>query len=268
MLKTRVKTGAVLTVLAGVILLLSRFAWVLPAAGAALCLMGVYELTRATGFLKNKWDFALTAVVTVLLNMVRIPYYSVLTAVCLAAALGISLWLMDRVGKQSRVPSFAARVLALVMPVFFRAMAELRLLEHGMYLLLLTFLLGAVTDMAAYFVGRLLGKHPLAPTLSPHKPQEGSIGGVLGTVALLTPLTAILMKDASLHWGRLILFLAVGSLVGQFGDLAMSAVKRIVGIKDFSRLLPGHGGSLDRMDSTMFILPFSYLFYICFPWIG
>ena len=111
-------------------------------------------------------------------------------------------------------------------------------------------------DTFAYFFGRWFGKNKLAPQLSPGKTIEGSIGGLIG---------AILVGGAFGHWIHLPLMhgLAVGALagvMGQVGDLFESALKREMGIKDFGRVLPGHGGALDRFDSLLFVAPLAYLY--------
>lgn len=111
------------------------------------------------------------------------------------------------------------------------------------------------TDTFAYLVGRSVGRHKLAPALSPNKTVEGSFGGLLG---------AMLVGAAFAHWIHLPVShgLAVGAIagtVGQLGDLFKSSLKRELGLKDFGNLLPGHGGILDRFDSLLFVTPLSYL---------
>jgi len=134
-----------------------------------------------------------------------------------------------------------------------------------MYLLGITILVSVITDIAAYFVGKVCGKHKLAPIISPKKTVEGSIGGTVFAVAILTFMAFILnvTRILQVNYGILIIYLVLASIVGQFGDLAMSSIKRIAGIKDYGNLLPGHGGILDRFDSHLFVLPFTYLFCLC-----
>ena len=123
-------------------------------------------------------------------------------------------------------------------------------------------------DSAAYFTGRFLGRHKLAPEVSPHKTIEGAIGGVCGSVLLGVLATWIYstlanrleMFTAGRGSGKLYLLIAlmgaVASVLGILGDLFASAVKRQCGIKDYGSIFPGHGGILDRFDSVMFIAPF------------
>ena len=108
------------------------------------------------------------------------------------------------------------------------------------------------SDTAAFFIGRALGRHHLAPHISPGKTWEGAIGGILGAivVSLLFTLTTPLSLPLS-YWQAILLGLLV-SIFGQLGDLVESLLKRNTGVKDSGKLLPGHGGFLDRIDSIVF----------------
>ena len=116
-----------------------------------------------------------------------------------------------------------------------------------------------LTDTGAFFVGRRLGARKLAPRISPNKTLEGTAGGIIVACVIGIPLgiwMEVPLRDAA--------FLALlGSLAGQIGDLAKSAMKRDAGIKDFGGLFPGHGGVLDRFDSILFNAPLFY-FYLRF----
>jgi phosphatidate cytidylyltransferase len=125
----------------------------------------------------------------------------------------------------------------------------LRDLNHGMALTILVMACTMLSDTFAYFVGRAVGRHPMAPRISPKKSIEGAIGGLVGAVvaALVVKLYApwLSAQDA------VILGLIIG-IVGQWGDLFESVVKRDFGVKDSGRILGGHGGVLDRFDSILF----------------
>lgn len=124
----------------------------------------------------------------------------------------------------------------------------LRNLDHGLALVLLVVGCTWLSDTFAYMFGRLLGRHRLAPRISPNKTIEGAIGGLLGSV-----LFAIGVKIYSpwLPWRAAIILGVVVGVAGQFGDLLESAVKRDLRVKDSGTLLPGHGGVLDRFDSLL-----------------
>lgn len=132
----------------------------------------------------------------------------------------------------------------------------LRLLPDGLYWLLLGLGVTMVNDSAAYFVGVTLGRRRILPALSPKKSWEGTVGGWVGAtlagagVAYWSPL------DMTVWLGALIGL--VGGILALFGDLAISMLKRQIGVKDSGVFLPGHGGFLDRLDSIMFVLPFVF----------
>ena len=117
-----------------------------------------------------------------------------------------------------------------------------------------------ICDTAAFAVGRKLGKHKIAPSVSPNKSWEGGIAGVIA--AILTWIVApLLVKDlAVLSPVTLIVMGVIAGVVGQVGDFAESMLKRDAGVKDSSTLIPGHGGVLDRIDSILFVAPVSYLY--------
>ena len=136
-----------------------------------------------------------------------------------------------------------------------------RALEGGAWLVGLIFLSSWGSDTCAYCVGMLIGKHKMAPVLSPKKSIEGGVGGVLGA-ALLGALYALLISSFNQADGHTPLMYAVicavGALISMVGDLAASAIKRNKEIKDYGKLIPGHGGILDRFDSVIFTAPFIY----------
>lgn len=128
----------------------------------------------------------------------------------------------------------------------------------------LLFLFGLlwVGDTAAMGIGKWLGKHKLAPTVSPNKTVEGFIGGIVGALAIGVLMYFWKFQEIGIYH---MLALAVGcSVFGQLGDLVESMWKRSLGIKDSSPIIPGHGGVLDRFDSLLFAAPFVYLYRLLF----
>ena len=122
-------------------------------------------------------------------------------------------------------------------------------LNYLIYLLLIT----VITDTFALITGMYIGKNKLAPSISPHKTIEGFIGGALmGTFVATTFYFTVI--DSNISLVILILTTAFLSVVGQLGDLVFSSIKRTYGVKDFSNLIPGHGGILDRLDSIIFVI--------------
>ena len=133
-----------------------------------------------------------------------------------------------------------------------------RAAEQGNDWVLLAVLAIMSTDAAAYAVGRLLGRHQLAPSVSPNKTIEGAVGGWFGGFGATIALDQILNLDAQI-W-PLIILAVVLPVAGQLGDLAESLFKRAMDVKDSSNLIPGHGGVLDRLDSLLFGLPVVFFF--------
>lgn len=138
---------------------------------------------------------------------------------------------------------------------------QTRLLAHGAFLVGLVFICSWGCDTCAYCVGMLIGKHKMAPKLSPKKSVEGGIGGIVGA-ALLGALYAAAINyfapDVQASALAYAFICAVGGMISQVGDLAASAIKRNHDIKDYGKLIPGHGGVLDRFDSVIFTAPVIY----------
>ena len=135
-----------------------------------------------------------------------------------------------------------------------------RSLPDGKFLVWLIFLCSWGCDTCAYCVGMLIGKHKMAPVLSPKKSIEGAVGGVAGA-ALLGVIYAAATQGKMAEYA---LICAVGALISMVGDLAASAIKRNHEIKDYGKLIPGHGGILDRFDSVIFTAPIIYFLAVNF----
>lgn len=147
----------------------------------------------------------------------------------------------------------------------FSVLAPLLLfVPRGLIWLILALLAPAISDVFAYFGGVRFGKRKIVPQLSPSKTWSGTLFGVLGSVLLSLLFFLVWLKPTALpsFWSRLLLAIVSGiflSLVSQAGDWFASAIKRFIGIKDFSTLIPGHGGLFDRLDSFLPVLPTVFL---------
>lgn len=115
------------------------------------------------------------------------------------------------------------------------------------------------TDIGAYMIGRKIGKHKLAPSISPNKTVEGAIGGIVCAVVV----SALYLWKFGAHFPysmpMMLIFVVIFSIAGQLGDLVESSYKRFYGVKDSGKILPGHGGILDRFDSLLFVFPMMYI---------
>ena len=155
----------------------------------------------------------------------------------------------------------------LLIPFFLTALVRLRCSEDGRFLIVIPFLLCFLSDSGAYFTGRFLGKRKLAPKISPNKTVEGMIGGILWAVVGMMLYGLILERYFGFTVNYLLcgMYGVLGALTGVFGDLAFSAIKRQTGIKDYGKLIPGHGGVLDRFDSTSLIAPLVEVLVMLLP---
>ncbi|MCR5054818.1 MAG: phosphatidate cytidylyltransferase [Lachnospiraceae bacterium] len=139
---------------------------------------------------------------------------------------------------------------------------QTRMLSNGKYVVWLIFLCSWGCDTCAYCVGKLIGRHKMSPVLSPKKSVEGAIGGVLGSMILTALYGVLFLNQIGLCGSKEILILSIisgiGALFSMVGDLAASAIKRNFDIKDYGKLIPGHGGILDRFDSMIITAPVIY----------
>lgn len=138
--------------------------------------------------------------------------------------------------------------------------ALLRGLDNGRILVWYAIIAAWGTDTFAYLIGKRFGKHKLNP-ISPKKSVEGAIAGTIGATVIAILYTVAMNNIYSLGYSYLFVTIAtiVLSVIGQLGDFAASSIKRYVDVKDYSNLIPGHGGMLDRIDSLMFLAPFAYI---------
>lgn len=155
---------------------------------------------------------------------------------------------------------FASVFGLLYVPFMLSYIYQIRIAEDGLFSMWLIFLCSWGCDTCAYCVGVLFGKHKMAPVLSPKKSIEGAVGGVVGAALLGAAYGAVVskhmvMENAPLYFA---VICTVGAVISMFGDLIASGIKRQHGIKDYGKLIPGHGGILDRFDSVIFTAPMIY----------
>ncbi len=137
----------------------------------------------------------------------------------------------------------------------------------GKFFILIPFAMAFLSDSGAYFAGKFLGKHKLAPVISPKKTVEGVVGGVLGAIVGMLLYTLVLQLGFGFHvnYAYALIYGLAGSLVSVFGDLCFSVIKRQTGIKDYGNLIPGHGGILDRFDSMIMVAPLAECLLLLIP---
>jgi len=196
------------------------------------------------------------------------PLPTAAAVLVLLAALTAAIWQRGVAGEP--LLSVAVTFMGAVYPallafaLFLRHLPDLDGPLHGTAVLLFPVVLTWLSDTFAYFAGRLWGKRKLIPKVSPGKTVAGSLGAVIGTPLAAVGYALFLQRFGSWQPGLVeaALFGVAVSIAAQVGDLAESLLKRDVGVKDSGKLLPGHGGALDRFDSLFFTLPLGYAFFV------
>ena len=257
----RTLTGAAIVAVIYAWLFFSYIPAVLYVGTLALCTLALLEIYRICKTDKPHTIY-FSLVISVLLLILPIPDYEYLMMLILPIALFL-FWLMMAGKEQIKEFNFTfATVVSIVAVLLFKSIPTLRNLDNGLYYLTFAVTACFVTDVAALLFGKAFGSRKLCPNISPKKTVEGAIGGLTCTVIIALIAAILLQKYAGLHFNiiTLMIWAVLVSIVGQFGDLCMSVVKRIAGVKDFGNLLPGHGGILDRFDSHMFAVAFTLVF--------
>jgi len=179
--------------------------------------------------------------------------YGFLKPLLLTSGVVISLiWLLLRPQKEGAFSSWVWTIAGIFYIGWLLSYLVALNLEGGRNWVFFALLTIFASDIAAFFVGRALGRHRLAPSISPGKTWEGAIGGIFGAIILSLFFTLSTPLGLPLSYGQAILLGLLVSVFGQLGDLVESLLKRNMGVKDSGKLMPGHGGMLDRIDSIVF----------------
>ena len=159
-------------------------------------------------------------------------------------------------------------IAGLILPYLLTSLVRIHTNVIGRHLILVPCVMAFLSDTGAYFAGRFLGRHKLAPVISPNKTVEGVIGGVLGAtvgMVIYALVLDLLFADIQVSYLYAVVYGILGSLGAVFGDLCFSVIKRQTGIKDYGNLIPGHGGVLDRFDSMMIVGPLAEALILLIP---
>lgn len=265
-LKQRVITGAVIGMIGLFVLCLSNVQWLFRMVIALLSIGAGVELINVNYF-EGRWLFflALSALAT-LVSAGDIPFYYpmiLLVLIVVLCTFGTIIVFMERQSWPTEATFPFQLILSIICILFFHAAVEIRDQDNGFLYLLMAVICTSATDVFAYFVGRTFGRHKLAPRTSPSKTIEGAAGGTAAavTAALLMGAVAQRIGVAQVNTAELLIYALAISVIGQFGDLSLSTIKRMAKIKDYGSLMPGHGGILDRFDSLLFALPLTFVLY-------
>ena len=266
-MKQRVLTAMVMAVVGIPILWFSEY-FVFPLLLSLLALGATFELFRAIG-VQDKYVLSVPAYLLATLLPFGAYFWIELTAnslkdYLLFAALCYLVYLLYLAfvavlaqGDLSFATVGGVFSASFYISAAFLSLSILRYLPNGMTFIVLVLICAWVCDIAAYFVGSMLGKHKLVERLSPKKTVEGSVGGIVFTALACLLYGWILARFFSLvpNYVMLAVCGVLLSVVSQIGDLFASLIKREHGIKDYGNVFPGHGGILDRFDSIMIVAP-------------
>ena len=267
-MRTRILTGLCLLAVAIPIMIFSD-TFVFVAVMSLLAAIGVFEMFRCLGMEKN-WMLSIPSYCIALLapGATRFSNAFASSGVLLFSVFYLYTVYILACSMFSRGKiRFADAALTIVSTVYigcgFSCFVATRDIEtHGMFLLLMAFVITYATDIFAFFVGVFFGKHKLIVEVSPKKTIEGSVGGtVLGTASFVgcAFLYSHFFKAGTPNVLPLIVCGIALSIVSQIGDLIASFIKREKDIKDYGRVFPGHGGVMDRFDSAIAVMPVMYL---------
>ena len=251
----------ILVSVVGIPVLIAIILWA-PDVVIALALMilagiGAYEMMKCVGAAKEGVLLVLTVVAAmlgVLWHYSRPDYITLLWTLYVVAAF---IYAIVKAGEVKFVQILAGIFAAVIIPYSFSAFLRIEATGLHRAYLFLPFILSFACDTFAYFTGLAIGKHKLAPKVSPKKTIEGSIGGICGNVVcgLLFAFVMGRFLDAGIGYGAMVILSLCCAVVAQVGDLSFSLIKREFGVKDYGKLFLEHGGVLDRFDSVLFVTP-------------
>lgn len=232
-----------------------------------LSMLGIYEYNKAfksIGYRPISWvGYLSCAIIFTMGGLIDDSSKILLIKIGIPAML-ISIFMYIIVTNLKRsIIDVAITVFSLIyIPFMFSFLKLILMMDNGRILIWYVFLGAFASDTFAYIVGTKFGRTKLCPDISPKKTVEGSIGGIIGVIISYIILTYIGNAYFDLNLNMLTILLAglIAGIAGQFGDLSASAIKRFCNIKDFSDIIPGHGGILDRFDSILFVAPVIYMF--------
>ena len=287
---TRIISGAVGVVLLGAILFFHDTI-VLPIAVAAIIAVMLFELLRAVKLHKclpiliaaEAYGIAVPIIYGILTKLTVIgasvpPHYEfkawryahdysiyVFGIMLLCAFIIFITWLKNHKEIRYEQVFFVLAVMILV-PQAMTTMLRIENydLESGLFLLIMGLCGAWIADTGAYFTGVAIGKHKLCPEISPKKTVEGLVGGIVTTAVVYAVAFSVYYGFTAKKAAIAFVTGAVCAVIGTVGDLSASMVKRQIGFKDYGKIMPGHGGLMDRFDSVLFVLPTFYAFIALF----
>ena len=260
-MKTRIISGLVMVPL---LLVLYFGGWALWAAALAIAVMGIHEFCNGWNNLDVRPSRPLCYTLAVMLFLTAIPltdtevpqYYCnmVYITIWLFAVVAAGLIYGWKITERGPYDAIATVTSLVYIPFFAYHMVLIDMTDYSLFIWIVV-IAAFGSDIFAYFTGYFLGRHKMAPNLSPKKTIEGAVGGLAGSSIFSWLFGFIFMRELA---GVCFVLGLVGGAAGMAGDLTASAFKRKMGIKDYGNLIPGHGGIMDRFDSVIFVAPVIY----------
>lgn len=246
--------------------------WLLYAVCLMVAIIGNFELLRVTNLQKTPLGicaYAATIAYFISLNIAEHRYTTLILVLTFLVMMSVYVFTFPKYKAENVMWAFFGIIYVTVMIAY---IYETRMSDNGIFIVWLIFIASWGNDTFAYFTGVCIGKHKMAPVLSPKKSVEGAIGGVIGATILGAVYGALVSSKMAGVIDNSSVAFAVASLAGALlsivGDLAASAIKRNYNVKDYGTLIPGHGGIMDRFDSVIFTAPVVYWAIILLNSIG
>ena len=267
---------ALIAVPLGILALVIDFVPLYIAIFAVFSVIAVYEMLLATKYIDNKLIAGVSLTFTAIVPLLFIvPGFrrNIIPLACLFifALFIIMLVMHEKVRFEELALVF---FISLCIPLSFSSLVFMRLIfeKDGIFFMVFTLVVAWMGDAGAYFIGTFLGRHKLAPKISPKKTWEGFIGGLVisgisGFVLAVCYEQVMRLTGNSVYFVEVNEWFLAGTAIicsglGVVGDLSASVIKRQCAVKDFGNILPGHGGILDRFDSVLFVAPFVYQLFL------
>ena len=246
--------------------------YAIAAVIAVICAICAYELSGAIG---NHEHMRITIYTVISAALIPVGVYFnlgklVFTAIILVLMCAVFIEAIILFNKEKRI-TFEHIMTTLfggaLIPFLMSGLVSLKNFREGNIFVMLPVISAFITDAGSYFVGFIFGRHKAFPRISPKKTVEGYIGGfVIGTAAMIFyGIVLVNLTQHEIRFWALMLYGVIGAALTELGDLMFSLIKREFDVKDYGRLLPGHGGMLDRFDSMVLTAPAIYLMVSFFP---
>ena len=260
----RITSGLLGFPLVLVILLIGN-KYVVDVALSLIALLAMDEYLNAISKVSKpvKWLGYLSCLSIALMHLIPSEYLNLIITLAIPAILIILFAQVVATEMKTSFKDIAYTFIGIFYVVFFiMFLALIDGMNNGKILIWYAIFAAWGTDIFAYFVGKMIGKHKFSK-VSPKKSIEGCVAGTVGAVILMLIYTYFVNTYLGMEYSYIFIAIigVILSLVGQIGDFAASSIKRYVDIKDFSNLIPGHGGMLDRIDSLIFLAPFAYALF-------